>query len=198
MRIEGKRIMRKRLELDDVYAMRNWGYHSNPLLADYNFPILNNEEVKKWYRLKTKFFLNKYYGIFKKDKVLIGYMGIKNIKLIRGQSTLGIVLDPNYIDRGYGSEILRCFLDYYFNRMNMKRMYLEVAKFNKRAYRLYKNMGFTTTSYYLDEFFNPDLDLNNNYYLNSKSCFVIRGKKIYNYIYQMRLEKDIFLDKFLR
>ncbi|HLR21707.1 MAG TPA: GNAT family N-acetyltransferase [Tissierellaceae bacterium] len=196
MRIKGKRVIIRPLILEDVYSMRNWGYHSNPLLADYNFPIMDNEDIKKWYEVKTKSFFNKYYGILNKDNRLIGYIGIKGIKFIRGQSTLGIVLDPNYINKGYGTEVLKNFLNYYFTRMKMKIMYLEVTKFNTRAYQLYKNMGFKLISYYLDEFFNQDLDLNNNYYLQGKSGFVIKDGKIYNYIYKMELDKNTFLKKF--
>ena len=46
--------------------------------------------------------------------------------------------------------------------------------------------------YYLDEFFDQRLDLNNSYYLEAESSFVISHNKIYNYIYRMRLDKDDF------
>ncbi len=37
--------------------MRNWGgYHDNPLLGDYNFPILTDDEIKQWYKIKTRSF----------------------------------------------------------------------------------------------------------------------------------------------
>lgn len=196
MQIKGKRITIRPLELKDVYQMRNWGYHKNPLLADYNFPILTDTSIQKWYKIKTKSWFDKYYGVLNNDDILIGYMGIKNIKLIRRESTLGIVFDPNYIDKGYGSEALKYFLNYYFNEMRMKRMYLEVAEFNTRAYRVYENMGFVPVAYYLDEFFDHNLDLMGSYYLDAKSGFVISDEKIYNYIYKMRLNKEDFLDRF--
>lgn len=196
MRIKGKRIIIRPLILDDVYSMRKWGYHKNPLLSDYNFPIMSDESIKKWYKIKTKSFFDKYFGVLNEENRLIGYMGIKDIKYIRRESTLGIVFDPNYINMGYGTEALKYFLNYYFNDMKMKRMYLEVAEFNKRAYRVYENMGFVPIAYYLDEFHDHNLDLNNEYYLKEKSCFVITDEKIYNYIYKMRLNKQDFLDRF--
>ena len=73
----------------------------------------------------------------------------------------------------------------------MKRMFLEVAEFNRRAYRLYENMGFKKVEYFLDYFFDQDLDLTSPYFVENQS-FVIKGKKIYNYIYKMRLEKEDF------
>jgi len=76
----------------------------------------------------------------------------------------------------------------------MKRMYLEVAEFNKRAHKLYQNMGFKTEGYYLDYFYDQKLNLNNPYYLEEESSFVISNKKIYNYIYKMKLEKEDFFE----
>lgn len=192
MKILGNRVTIRPLVLKDVYHMRNWGSHNNPLLSDYNFPLMSDGQIRKWYRYKTNSFFNKYYGVLNEDRRLIGYLGIKEIKYIRRESTLGIVFDPNYVDKGYGSETLSTFLKYYFNDMKMKRMYLEVAEFNKRAYKVYEKMGFRPAGYYLDEFHDQGLDLNNRYYLDTKSCFVIDDKKIYNYIYRMKLEKEGF------
>ena len=76
--------------------------------------------------------------------------------------------------------------------MKMRKMILEVAEFNKRAYRVYEKMGFQPAGYYLDEFFNQGLDLTNPHYLAEKSSFVIDGEKIYNYIYKMTLHKRRF------
>jgi len=193
MEIKGPRITIRPLELQDVYKMRFWGYHNNPLLADYNFPKMTNKEIKIWYRYKTIWWLNKYFAILNNEGSLIGYLGIKNIKRIRRESTLGLVFDPNYISMRYGTEALRTFLDYYFNEMRMKKMYLEVAEFNKRAYKLYENMGFKPEGYYLDEFFDQRINLCSPYYLEEESSFVINNKKIYNYIYRMKLSKEDFI-----
>lgn len=192
MEIKGKRITIADLELEDVFLMREWGFHKNPLIEDYNFPPMNDKEIKIWYTMKANRLFNKYYGIRNEKEKLIGYMGIKDIKIIRRQSTLGIVLDPNYVDKGYGTEILDTFLNYYFTEMKMRRMILEVAEFNKRAYRVYEKMGFKPVGYYLDEFFDSGLDLSNPYYLEAKSSFVIGDEKIYNYIYKMVLDKKRF------
>lgn len=192
MDIKGPRIRISPIKLENVYEMRKWGYHYNPLLGDYNFPKMNDREIKLWYKYKTSGWCNKYFAVFNEEDTFIGYLGIKEIKQIRKESTLGIVFDPNYIDKGYGTETLYTFLKYYFNDLGMRKMYLEVAEFNKRAYRLYSNMGFKQVGYYLDIFFNQKLDFTNPYYLKEKSSFVIDDKKIYNYIYKMKLEKHDF------
>lgn len=192
MEIRGEKTIIRDLKLDDVYKMRLWGYHDNPLISDYNFPELTDEEIVKWYKAKTGKWNNKYFGIFSKDEKLIGYLGIKDIKIFKKESYLGLVFDPNFVSKGYGTDAFRTFLRFYFSQMGMKRMYLEVAEFNKRAYRLYEKMGFKPDGYYLDKFFNQSLDLHNSYYLKEESSFVISKEKLYNYIYRMRLDKDDF------
>ena len=198
MLIKGKRIRIKKLELKDVFLMRKWGRHENPLLGDYNFPRMSDRGIKRWYRAKSSSIFNKYYSIRNENRELIGYMGIKDIKYIRRISTLGIVIDANHMNKGYGTEVLDRFLQYYFTEMKMKKMLLEVAEFNKRAYRVYEKMGFKACGYYLDEFFDSELDLSNPYYLKEKSSFVIDGNLIYNYIYKMNLTKENFLNGWLK
>lgn len=191
--IIGDRIRIRPIELEDVYQMKNWGYHKNPLLSDYNLPGMTNEELKQWYRYKKRGFNQVYYSVFNEVNILIGYLGIKNIRRIRKEATLGIVIDPNYVDMGYGTEIITNYLDYFFGELNMKIMYLEVAKFNKRAMRCYEKSGFSTVDMYLDRFFNQNLDLKDPYYLEESSSFVIRDGKVYNYIYIMQIKRDTYL-----
>ncbi len=192
MKIRGLRIDIDRLRLQDVFDMRKWGQHENPLLEDYNFPHMNDSEVKVWYKIKTNNPYNKYFSIKDKNGVLIGYMGIKSIKVFRRISTLGIVLDPDKINNGYGTEILETFLHHYFTKMKMKKMILEVSAFNKRAYRVYEKMGFEKKYMYREEFFDQGLDLNDPYYLKEKYSFEIIAGDLYSYIYKMSLSKKRF------
>lgn len=196
MEIIGDRIKIKPLEIEDVYRMKSWGEHENPLLDDYNFPYMNNFQIKRWYNLKTKSFFNKYFAVYTKDGSMIGYMGIKFIKYIIRESTLGIVFDPNYLNMGYGTEALKYFLKEYFTSMNMKVMYLEVSKFNHRAYRVYEKMGFKEVAYYLERFSDGYVDKDSPYFKKHESSFVISDGEVYNYIYKMKLEKEVFLRKY--
>lgn len=193
MEIIGDRVKIRPLKLEDVFEMRNWGKHKNPLLDDYNFPYMTTSQMKKWYDLKTKSFFNKYFAILTKEDRLIGYMGLKSIKYISRESTLGIVFDPDCLNMGYGTETLKFFLKEYFKKMNMRVMHLEVSKFNTRAYRVYEKMGFVETAYYLEESQNDNIDTESSFFKEQESSFVIRDGKVYNYIYKMKLDKNVFL-----
>lgn len=195
LEIKGERIRIKKLKLEDIFLMRKWGFHETPLLEDYNFPKMNDREIKVWYRMKTASIFNKYYGIRNEEGKLIGYMGIKKIKYLRRQSTLGIVLDANYVNKGYGTEILEVFLEYYFTELRMKKIELEVADYNHRAKKVYEKIGFIEEGYYLDEFFNPHIDKKDPYFIEAKSSFVIDEGNLYNYIHRMILTKKRFFNR---
>jgi len=192
MELRGERVTITPMKLEDVYLLKDWGTHENPLLSDYNLKDLSLEELEAWCYHKIKNKNNRYFSVFNEENRFIGYMGIKNIRKIFRDSVLGIVFDPNYVNKGYGTESIITFLDYYFNEMDMKRLYLEVAKFNKRAMRCYEKCGFKIVDSYLVEFFDQSIDTNNPYYVKEKSSFVIRNKKIYNYIYKMKIDKSHF------
>ena len=194
MKIKGLKVDIEKLELKDVFDMRKWGIHENPLLEDYNFPMMNDNEINIWYKMKTARLSDKYFAIKDKEGILIGYMGIKDIKIFRKVSTLGIVLDPDKINQGYGTDVLETFLNHYFTDMKMKKMLLEVSLFNKRAYNLYKKMGFEIDKKYKEEFFDQHMDLRDPYYLKEESSFEISGEKIYNYIYKMSLTRKRYLE----
>lgn len=194
MKMKGRRITIDKLRVEDVFDMRNWGTHENPMLEDYNFPNMNDREIRIWHRMKTSNPYDRYFGIKDEEDLLIGYMGMKSIKLFRRFSTLGLVLDPDRMDEGYGTEVLETFLKIYFSEMKMKKMILEVSAFNKRAYRLYEKMGFKKNYMYKEEFFDQYINFSNPYYSDEESSFEIIDGKIYNYIYKMTLTKDRFLE----
>ncbi|NLW39618.1 MAG: GNAT family N-acetyltransferase [Tissierellia bacterium] len=193
MEIRGNRVRISPLKLEDAYFIKNWGHHKNPLLSDYNLPCLTDQEIEEWYNFKTGKGSNRYYGVFNEDDRLIGYMGIKDIRRIWKDSVLGIVFDPNFVNKGYGTETITSYLEYYFFEWKMKRMFLEVAEFNKRAIRCYEKCGFRIVDRYLKEFFDQKIDFNNPYFVEESSAFVIKGGKVYNYIYKMKVDVKSFL-----
>lgn len=71
-------------------------------------------------------------------------------------------------------------------------MYLEVAKFNKRAIKCYSKSGFYIVEKYLDLFFDQQIDRTNEYFLQENSSFEIVEGKIYNYIYKMKIDRKAY------
>jgi len=212
LELEGKNLKLAPLTIEDAYDMRSWGQHESKLLADYNFPYINDTEVKTWFRFKTfnwrnSYFsvrdkdgrlvgyMGSYFSVRDKDGRLVGYMGIKNKRPFKRTAFLGIVFDPDNINKGLGTEALETFLPYYFEKLRMKALLLEVAEFNERAIHVYEKLGFKKTAYYLDPFPDQGIDRSDPELIRWESCFVFDGEKIYNYIYQMKLTKDVYLSR---
>lgn len=54
----------------------------------------------------------------------------------------GIVITTNKQNKGYGKEALLRSVEYGFNELDLKRIYLEVYANNPRAIHIYENCGF--------------------------------------------------------
>ncbi|WP_200905849.1 GNAT family N-acetyltransferase [Caloranaerobacter sp. TR13] len=179
------------LELEDVYAMQDWAKHEEPLFSDYNFPKLKDEELRQWYKDRTLKKNRKSFGILNENGYTIGYLTIRKIKKFKKEATLGITLDANFVNQGYGTEALNIFLDYFFNKLKMKTMCLSVAKFNKRAIRCYEKNGFKRIGEYLKK-----LDIKTyNVLLKERhgdltDGFVFKKGKLYCCYYKMELSKN--------
>ena len=191
--IEKDNLIIKKLEIEDALNIMNWGRHTNELFIDYDLARYNRRELSIWYHSKRTGLVNKYYAIYDYRGEYIGYIGIKNINYITKNSTLGIVLNPEFISQGYGYRVMKIFLDYYFNDLKMKKMDLDVNEFNKRAISLYIKMGFKIKAEYLGLFENQNIDFDDEIYKEYKDYFVVNRGAIYSRIYAMSLESSRYI-----
>lgn len=189
--IKGNRVTIKPLEVKDVYEMIHWGKHKDPLFKDYNFPVLNDEEVLRWYNYRTQKKDSKCFSVFDEKNEMIGYINLRNIRRIFRTAKLGIVFNPSVLNKGYGTEAIKLLLDYYFNRMKMKVMYLDVAKFNKRAIRCYEKNGFKIIREYKAKHGNFKNELfDADSYLFYEDYFLIKNNVVYCTYFEMRVKKE--------
>ncbi|WP_352418758.1 GNAT family N-acetyltransferase [Proteiniborus sp.] len=189
--IRGSRIKIRPLRHEDVYRMQNWGKHDDPLFYDYNFPNLNDEEILQWYNYRISNKNSKSFSVFDEEDKMIGYISIKNIRKLMKTSRLGIVFDPTILNNGYGSEAIMILLEYYFNVMEMKTLYLDVAKFNKRAIRCYEKCGFKKIREYQAKYSNFRSELfDDNSYVWDEEFFSIKNNVIYCRYYEMKVQNN--------
>lgn len=77
------------------------------------------------------------------DGSLLGLVELFNINWIHGVGELGIFIgEPSERDRGVGYEAMMLALDYAFDILNLRTVYLTVCEFNQRGIALYKKCGF--------------------------------------------------------
>ena len=184
------------LSRQDIDEMQNWGKHEEPLFFHYNFPKLNEEEGDQWYAIKNNRFRRRSFAIENEEKQVVGYLSIRDIRWIRRESELGIVLDPKQMNKGYGKKSILKFLDYYFLKMNMKCLKLRAAKYNERAMRCYRVCGFKTIGECYDEFEDQYAEIfYNPKYKDLKKIFKNkRGKIVTKYVH-MKITKEDFCDR---
>lgn len=189
MVISGKRIWLKDLEMEDTLKIKKWGVIDNALFYDYNLSQLSDMELNTWFVFKKRSMRKRYFAIYTKDEnQMIGYLGLKGINKITSKGNLGIVLDPNFLNEGYGTESIRLLINYYIDEKKIRKIDLEVNAFNKRAIRVYEKLGFIFSGEYLEDFENQDIDFENPYYEQFKDYFVIYEGVIYSKIYLMKLD----------
>ncbi|QXM06982.1 GNAT family N-acetyltransferase [Crassaminicella indica] len=194
--LEGEKVNIRKLVREDVDKMQFWATHKDPLYFHYNFPKMNEEQSDEWYKIKTKKFKRKSFAIENKDGEVVGYLSIRNMKWIKKESELGIVLNAKHINKGYGKEAITLFLDYYFKTLKMKILILRAAKFNKRAIKCYKSCGFKIVKESIDEFEDQYSEIfYNPLYSHLRRLFIIsNGKKKTCYVH-MKVTKDEFYNK---
>lgn len=74
---------------------------------------------------------------------LIGFIYLTEIDWISRVAWFGIMIgEKDYQGQGMGKEAMKLLFDYAFNRLNLRKVSLEVATFNHIAINLYKSMGF--------------------------------------------------------
>lgn len=129
----------------DVDEWCQWPAHEDPLFRDYNSPHLSPVERDLWYAERVSRPDHAMYAVVDHRQRLVGRLFLRHIDRTDGSAVLGIDLRSDALGRGLGSDALPAFLGYYFGRMEMKRLRLDVAGYNYRAQRLYERSGFVYT-----------------------------------------------------
>ncbi len=181
-------IILSKLTREDVPKMIVWGKHTDPRFYHYNFDISTQRGFDLWYKSKKKIFSRKIYKVETMDELMVGFITIKNIKWSTKSAEMGIVFDPNHLSEGYGSEGMKAIFDEFFEVLNMERLYLRVAKFNKRAQASYLKVGFKV--------FKEEAESFENQLLNDLLCkkyddfFMVGDEMWADYIFMEMTKKD--------
>jgi RimJ/RimL family protein N-acetyltransferase len=140
---KGKFLKLTSIRPEDAAIMASWEENSDYLRnldTDIAFPhtISELEEEKERSSNSTYFRLRTI-----EDDTLIGFVVIHSIEWNNRVGSLAIGIgDPNYQNKGFGSEALQLILRYAFHELNLHRVGLDVIGYNGRAIRAYEKAGF--------------------------------------------------------
>lgn len=76
------------------------------------------------------------------DGVLVGHVTLWGITTVERIGTFAIIIGPEHVGKGYGTEATRLMVDYGFRELGLNKIELQVWSFNDRAQRTYERCGF--------------------------------------------------------
>jgi RimJ/RimL family protein N-acetyltransferase len=125
----------------DVEAMAQWHPMADPLYRPFDLPQQSASEHLRWFSWRNSDPTRRLYTVEDEKHHVIGSVTLREINE-RYSARLGITLGADYVSQGYGTEALRLFLDYYFDKMGFEQIVLDVTGTNLRAIRCYQALGF--------------------------------------------------------
>ena len=125
--------------INDYLAMIN-DYENVEKYIGGVYSTFTKEQEEEWVKCKLKEKTLIFSMIDKKENKFIG-----NIELMEPNcdyAELGIAITATMQNKGYGKEAIKTILDYSFNVLNLKRVFLRTRLFNARAIHVYNACGF--------------------------------------------------------
>lgn len=145
--LESERVKLRGLELTDVpELMKYWNSKEVKEFLQAISPHSYQEE-EEWVRntwKERKEGVSYVFGIILKElNLYIGNVELRVNSNINRRGIIGIVIfNPNYWNKGLGSEAIQLIFDYGFSNLNLHSIELEVFSNNIRAQKSYKKCGF--------------------------------------------------------
>jgi len=138
---EGRIVLRP-LAGSDLRRCVKW--FSDPRVIHFlgrSRPVTLAEE-ERWFRDYERRTDEQIFAIEVED-AHIGNLGLHKIDGTNRKAEIGIVIgEPDYWDRGFGTEAMRVALRYAFEVLQVHKVSLEVLEYNERAIRTYERLGF--------------------------------------------------------
>ncbi|RLZ02364.1 GNAT family N-acetyltransferase [Kocuria tytonicola] len=72
---------------------------------------------------------------------LIGHVTLYGASLPARAATLAVLIAPDHVDRGYGTDAVRLLTKFGFQEMGLHRIELRVFAYNERARAVYRKLG---------------------------------------------------------
>lgn len=126
---------------EDLIQLSHWGLHSDIRFQHYDFEGYEDEDFRRWFKQKQRLITRKLFAVWFDDE-LVGFMTLKNINWWLKTAYIGVVFNPDCLNRGLGTLGLQAFIEYVFKNYAFKHLYLKVVDFNRRAIRCYEKCGF--------------------------------------------------------
>jgi len=143
--LKGKKCTLTSITEKDLPNYVKW--FSDPEVIEHlaaDFSNLNMKKEKKWFDGEKKDKNSVTFGIKPKgsDKVA-GSVSLHDIDLFNKKAVMGIsIANKEYWGKGIGTDAVSLIVDFGFKVIKLNSIYLIVHLLNKKAYHVYKKIGF--------------------------------------------------------
>jgi len=158
--IKGEKVSIRPMKKEDWEKTISWcnDMENKILVMSHPFPITNELEIN-WFEsiLLDKSNKSIYFSIDDLHGIFIGIVYISDIDWISGTCWFHIFIgDRQSRSKGYGKDVLILIIKYVFNKLNLRKIALEVIETNEKAINLYKKANFLIEGKLTDHYFYDD------------------------------------------
>ena len=145
--VPGERVVLRDLARADVDLMARWPRFADAELQWANLDLATPRERDAWFERSRSNLTRRRFTIWTREPSgrgdrAVGTIGLRNIDFRYREGTLGIIVNAGDVSRGYGTDAIRALVRYAFERLGLRKVYLDVAEGNARAQRCYDRIGF--------------------------------------------------------
>lgn len=123
--------------------MERWARHREPLFEAYNVPPMDEQRRRGFFERFAEGDTISLAG--EAQGRLVAHIVLRQGGQAAGTADLGVSMDPAWMGRGIGTELLRLTLRAAGARYGLRWVELDVASYNERALRAYVKAGFSET-----------------------------------------------------
>ena len=148
----GERVRLRGLRDDDLPVLARWEMDPGRMTTLSNrltppSEAAARERIAKW-SVNEKDDLGLAIETLDDPPVLVGNIGLFDVRTKDRGATLAIALGREYIGRGYGTDAVRVIVAYGFREIGLHRIALSAAPFNPAGIRAYEKAGFVEEGRY--------------------------------------------------
>ncbi len=136
-----KTLLAEPFEIENIEDLKEWLSSEDVYKNMYIlYRPMNTEELVEWYE-NEKYNNANIFRYISEDKIT-GMGMVHHIHSKNRCSELSFIVNPHNAGKGFGARILDHLLRYSFHVLNLNKVFLHTAEFNKRVFSMAENRGF--------------------------------------------------------
>ena len=149
--LQSERVALRLMRRDDVDAMGHWPFYLDPFFSRASRMPTTKMGKDNWWRNN----FNPPYWVMlaaenRRTGQLIGRVTITLVDKPGGEGVMGVRIKPNLESKGYGTEMIRLFLEYWFIHREMEILTFDANALNRQALRCYEKVGIDPVGYHYE------------------------------------------------